>query len=431
MFYSRKVFIPVIVALSVVFLQFSRVFSSEKNINVSPEKRINGNIFSYSSLNRKVILIEKKTDRLFLVNIQDNTPVIVSEYPVVTGQNNGDKLREGDQRTPEGIYFIQKYIPPEKLNTLLFGDGAFPINYPNLVDRIHGKTGHGIWIHGRGKLTNGRRTNGCISLSNKDLGTLKEYLMPGFPVVITEELDFMPPEEYKKEKERYLRYLRDFISAWQNNDFTSFKKFFSRSFRSSWNETYDVYLERKKRLMLQYPEKDITLKDIILYKENSRELMYEYKQLYCTRNYIDFGLKRLYLEGDSNGQYSIIGEEFSKLPVVPEIKGDVIDFINKWLSSWKKQDIKSYISFYSADFRHGSMDLNKWREYKESVFKKSDIKDIQIENITIQLVSGGRIKAHFIQDYQSDILADRGIKTLIIEGCPKNYRIIQEYWKPL
>ena len=29
-----------------------------------------------------------------------------------------------------------------------YGAGALPINYPNEWDRLNGRTGHGIWLHG-------------------------------------------------------------------------------------------------------------------------------------------------------------------------------------------------------------------------------------------------------------------------------------------
>ncbi len=427
MSFLKKTTILVFVALNILLFHSGGVHAS-----VPDEKsRIIGNIFSYGPVDRSVILIEKKTDRLFLVKLGDPFPEVLAEYSVVTGQNNGDKLREGDQKTPEGIYHIVKYIPPEKLDTRLFGNGAFPINYPNIVDRIHGKTGHGIWIHGRGELTNGRRTNGCISLTNDNLANLKGLLEPGFPVVITEEMDFLSPARYREERQTYLNYLMGLINAWKENNFSLYKSFFSRSFRSSWNEDYTSYLERKKRLMLENPEKFISLKEIVLYKENSKELMYEYKQLYCTDNYIDFGLKKLYFEANDNGEYMVIAEDYKPLPVEPEIKDSVVSFIKKWLDVWKKEDIKRYISFYSDRFSHGKMDLEGWSRYKKGVFERSNIKRILIGDIRIKLLYGGRIQVRFIQDYESDILKDRGIKTLVLQGCPGNFRIVQEYWKPL
>jgi len=37
-------------------------------------------------------------------------------YPVTTGKNLGDKFTEGDGRTPEGIYYFTRFIPPQELS---------------------------------------------------------------------------------------------------------------------------------------------------------------------------------------------------------------------------------------------------------------------------------------------------------------------------
>jgi murein L,D-transpeptidase YafK len=62
-------------------------------------------------------------------------------------------------------------MPQDKL-TDFYGSGAFPINYPNEWDRIRGRNGYGIWLHGTPRDTYSRpprASDGCIVLSNEDL----------------------------------------------------------------------------------------------------------------------------------------------------------------------------------------------------------------------------------------------------------------------
>jgi len=66
---------------------------------------------------------------------------------VSSGKNGPQKVREGDEKTPIGVYQHHRQPAPTKAADF-YGSGAFPINYPNEWDRIQGRNGHGIWLHG-------------------------------------------------------------------------------------------------------------------------------------------------------------------------------------------------------------------------------------------------------------------------------------------
>ena len=68
---------------------------------------------------------------------------VVRKLTCATGRAQGDKTREGDKRTPEGVYFVEEKVPG-KLDFELYGNYAFSLNFPNPVDRLKGKTGQGI-----------------------------------------------------------------------------------------------------------------------------------------------------------------------------------------------------------------------------------------------------------------------------------------------
>ena len=56
----------------------------------------------------------------------------------------GPKLTEGDRQVPEGFYFV----PPAGMKPDSTFHLAFNIGYPNEYDRLHGRTGTFIMIHG-------------------------------------------------------------------------------------------------------------------------------------------------------------------------------------------------------------------------------------------------------------------------------------------
>jgi len=56
----------------------------------------------------------------------------------------GPKTRQGDGKAPEGFY----YVTPKQLNPFSSFHLSFNIGYPNRYDRLHGRTGGAIMVHG-------------------------------------------------------------------------------------------------------------------------------------------------------------------------------------------------------------------------------------------------------------------------------------------
>lgn len=114
------------------------------------------------------------------------------------GLAGAGKQSSGDKRTPLGAYFVTEQLDTSKLHEK-YGVTAFPLDYPNAWDLSQKRDGDGIWVHGvdpRGGLRPKRDTDGCISLSNADLATLR----PDFddnvtPVLITTVVDWTAGSE--------------------------------------------------------------------------------------------------------------------------------------------------------------------------------------------------------------------------------------------
>ena len=114
----------------------------------------------------------------FLFKNQKGVPTLIKDFYVTIGKNGAGKYVEGDQKTPVGVYFVTDFISPEELPDL-YGDGAFPIDYPNVWDQRHGRTGYGIWLHGTPSKIYSRPpedSNGCVIVSNQDLNALLPYV---------------------------------------------------------------------------------------------------------------------------------------------------------------------------------------------------------------------------------------------------------------
>jgi len=56
----------------------------------------------------------------------------------------GPKLKQGDRQSPEGFYFVK----PNQLNPWSRFHLSFNLGYPNKYDRVHGRTGSALMVHG-------------------------------------------------------------------------------------------------------------------------------------------------------------------------------------------------------------------------------------------------------------------------------------------
>jgi len=147
---------------------------------------------------RYAIAVDTAHARLYLFQNTEFGPRLLSDYYISVGKQGVDKLVEGDQRTPLGVYFITDRIGKAQLDDR-FGIAAMPLNYPNAFDKWRGRTGSGILLHGVSASTYSRPpldSDGCVSLSNADLEHLLGQLpQRGTPVVITRELHWVQPDQ--------------------------------------------------------------------------------------------------------------------------------------------------------------------------------------------------------------------------------------------
>ncbi|HKC30447.1 MAG TPA: L,D-transpeptidase family protein, partial [Burkholderiales bacterium] len=79
---------------------------------------------------KHVLVVDSRRSRLYVFGNDQGRPRLVADFYVTLGKNGVEKTREGDQKTPIGVYHVTGNLPRSKL-TDFYGAGAFPINYPN------------------------------------------------------------------------------------------------------------------------------------------------------------------------------------------------------------------------------------------------------------------------------------------------------------
>ena len=114
---------------------------------------------------------------------------ILESYDVALGfAPEGHKAFEGDGRTPEGLYYIDRRNPNSNFHL------SIGISYPNAQDRAwasaHGKSpGGDIFIHGRAnkhRLRGPRKdwTDGCIAVTDREMEDIYAMVKIGTPINI-------------------------------------------------------------------------------------------------------------------------------------------------------------------------------------------------------------------------------------------------------
>jgi len=382
-----------------------------------------------------VLLVDKSQQQLLV--LKSNAPLTIQAidtFRISTGKVDGNKEKEGDQKTPEGIYTIISSISGKQLPAK-YGPKAFVLDYPNRVDKIQQRNGSNIWIHGRDEEIVDRQTEGCVSLENGKLLDLSNYItIKETPVIIIDSLYHNGNSSAVYEKFSITDSLIfNWIDLWKNGDIESFGHLFSEHFKTrSWNNKKS-YLKNKKYLETVYKWKDISAENLWIL-QSDHEALIHFQQDYLCPTFFSRGHKQLLLIW-ADSLWKIISEDFTATQPRTYVSSAVEIFLNKWRSDWQSGNIDRYISHYDSTFSSGVYtSLEAWLTYKKRVFAKSQNIDVNVSRISISSADPYQWTVTFRQKYKSGNYHDLGTKTIQIKGHPQaleNFKILSEEWEPL
>lgn len=156
---------------------------------------------------KHAIAVDTSRSRVYVIENTDNGPRLVREYYASIGKLGMLKQTEGDQRTPLGVYFVTRELPPKRLAER-YGSRALVLNYPNPYDRVAGRTGDGIWLHGVSTAEYVRpplATDGCVALANPQIEELATFIAPqGTPILVADRLDWVMPASQRDRQADFL-----------------------------------------------------------------------------------------------------------------------------------------------------------------------------------------------------------------------------------
>ena len=261
---------------------------------------------------QKIIYIDTSNSRLFIFEKDGVMLNKVFDVYASIGKNGSRKNHEGDKKTPIGIYSLEKKIKQPLSD--FYGEGAYPINYPNSLDKLLNKTGHGIWIHGTPKNTYSRppqSSDGCVVIANEDFINFEKQINNNNVKVIISDESY---EDYFKASHESNH--SDFISAfntwktnWEAKNFDSYLAFYDSNAQynfknfKNWTDTklkvfqnsnaINVFVENF--LAIDYPDDKDNLKFV------------EFKQTYTSNITNNVSIKQQ-IWRKFNNEWKIISE---------------------------------------------------------------------------------------------------------------------------
>lgn len=265
-----------------------------------------------------VLTVDKSNNKAELRTLPDapGASRVLRSFKIATGKVEGDKERQGDNKTPEGIYFTTGTIPSKQLAPEKYGPLAIPLNFPNPMDQVSGKTGYGIWLHGVGdrRIDDARVTEGCVAFQNSEITSLVQWLQPNHGVVVIAKnaSEVNRPEDHQS----VLRAATDWISAWANRDIKKYISFYATDFNNAGKDlsAYETY---KRAVFGSYKNMSVKMSNLRAITHSKYALAMMNQDFSGDNRFRSDGRKMVYLRKDDSGSWKIVRELFDNFMMQP------------------------------------------------------------------------------------------------------------------
>lgn len=423
--------------------------------------------------NGNAIIVEKKNQMLYVYSGKKGLGTPVFQSPCSTGANPGPKTRVGDKRTPEGVYFLKdefedRYLAP------VYGEKAFPSDYPNFLDLRHGKQGSAIWIHGTDKTLKPMDSNGCVALENKNIIALSDYIdLDATPLIIVGQIDYTSIDTQTQIREKIAGFLEQWAKALAAKSYHAYLAFYDQTYLPdiSW---WEAWLKLRDKVEEQYPEGlKIVLENEGIYAQGGVVVVLCDMSIFRNAGSKIYLGKRQFFIRQGAAAPRIIGDIFqakdkafdsgeppllaasrmffkdrstdrSKDPrtdVTPagaarskNLSKDrstdklVVKTVQQWMAAWSSKNMDKYAQFYAGDFVCDGMGKAAWVTRKKKIARKYDYISVTGKNFKALPTKDG-YWVSFVQYYKSSGLSSQGRKQLKLVKRDGEWKIFRENWK--
>jgi len=240
---------------------------TQRYVEEPAEELVPANFLKVPDDAQSVLLVDMELYRLYLFQNDHGTLRRADDYYVSIGKGGGRKALEGDAKTPVGVYAVVSFLPGNKLPDM-YGPGAFPLDYPNRWDRLHGRTGSGIWIHGTESARYSRpplSSLGCVTLASSDFLELQDQVaVSKTPVVVTDRVEWTTQKELGRRLRSIETVVEEWRLAWESLDTERYLGYYAADFRA---ETMDRarFAAHKRRVNATKNFIEVELEDISIF----------------------------------------------------------------------------------------------------------------------------------------------------------------------
>jgi len=218
---------------------------------------------------KNVLVVDTSRSRMYVYENQGGQLRFITDYYISQGRYGVNKSREGDQRTPIGVYYVNARIPGPKLPDF-YGTGALPLNYPNEWDKRNGRSGSGIWLHGTPSDNFSRpplSSDGCVVLANPDLQSLYSTAEVGKTVVvISDGIQFVNKTEWDKDRGSAGKFMDQWQQDMEATDADKVLANYSPTFRSNLGESLSTWFNRQQKSLNGARPSSVKVRDLSLYR---------------------------------------------------------------------------------------------------------------------------------------------------------------------
>ncbi len=259
------------------------------------------------------ILVDLERSRVYVFRNAGDRLELEADYFTTIGLKGYGKQREGDQKTPIGIYHVTRHIDGEELPDL-YGAGAFPLSYPNAWDRRLGRTGSGIWIHGTPSYTYNRSpwaSDGCIVVSNPDFRHVDRYVRPELntPVIVADTINWLDRAQWQARRRDALDLLSRWQDDWQSLDHARYRAHYSPTELDANGRDFAAWDAYKRRVNQRktFIRVDYSGLNVFDYPGEDGLMLMQFVQHYRSNNYNVDGDKEIYWRRGA-GRWRIVYE---------------------------------------------------------------------------------------------------------------------------
>jgi len=283
-----------------------------------PGTRVPSNLLELDPSQKFAFVVDTSKYTLYVFENDNGTPRYVGDYYTTIGRNGTEKLREGDKKTPLGVYHVTANMPRDKLSkaygtqSALYGDGALPISYPNEWDRRMGRKGHGIWLHGVPDDTYSRpprASDGCVALSNEDYLALANRVQVGVtPVIIASSVDWVEPDAAQATRQKLHQSVESWRQDWESRDTDKYLRHYAPDFESG-KQGFAKWAKQKRNINAgkTWIKIKVDAVSMFLYPGNDNLAVVTFDQDYASSNVNNKMRKRQYWER-TKGTWRIVHE---------------------------------------------------------------------------------------------------------------------------